>query len=63
MGEIVEDCYDRAMDELENMSDGDRFDFECDWANRRIRDERIAQHKRNNQRSAPMWREGDDPPF
>jgi hypothetical protein len=65
MGEIAEDCYDRAMDDYYEMSDGDRYDFEMDWAGQRIAREAAVQRRRvaSARSTRDMFSNLDDPPF
>lgn len=65
MGEIAEDCYDRAMDEYADMSDGDRYDHEVYWAQQRQINERRAQARRIREASGTrdLFADLDTPPF
>lgn len=66
MGEIAEDCYDRAMSDYADMSDGDRYDFEVNWAHQRRLNEQRAQRRRIASRDSTrdMFANLDDtPPF
>jgi hypothetical protein len=63
MGEIADDCYDRAENELADMSPWEREQFEDRMAANRQINERRAQWRRNNQRSSVTSVRNAEPPF
>lgn len=60
MGEIADDCYDRAENELADMSDWEREEFEHRMLAQREINERRAQWRRNQSRQSTP---SDEPPF